>query len=413
MARLGVDSIDNPTHTQKDRVEGDLSTLKLFARLTVSLLCLAGVQSKLTGLNSEHPWGLESILDWEWGRKVRMYLVLPLPEPTSNSVKGLQPGQALGVPVSVRLTWRYPIRAFAKNLKTAKRRKGRQEKDKQGSLGRAGAKGQSKRRDNPAKHARAPTSEKYVTLRRIVEADWFQSGDHWLFFSFLVTMFFRPGIVEADWFQSGDQSVLRPILRPVDHFHQAVVAEDHEVACFCLRSMIVKAASNYRVGMARQVSAYSPLHDEQKKAYSPPWFHAGCKGKRRALRAAVQTGQPGHAREILQKLLHAKSPDVHAMLRQPQHMPRTPLAQPVALAGVGLSARSTTVPLGRNHNTEALLRHGEHNDWMPAPDEALEPTDIVMQKLVAEQIGKVNGRASTGIDCVADHFIKYAPVLRP
>eukprot|EP00983_Pelagomonas_calceolata_P045300 1139661-Pelagomonas_calceolata.AAC.4 len=48
---------------------------------------------------------------------------------------------------------------------------------------------------------------------------------------------------------------------------------------------------------------------------------------------------------------------------------------------------------------------------MPVPDEVAVPTDVVMQKLVAEQIGKVNGRASPGFDCVAAPFIKYATVL--
>eukprot|EP00983_Pelagomonas_calceolata_P002217 75087-Pelagomonas_calceolata.AAC.1 len=34
----GMGSVDSPTHTQKDCVEGDLSTLKLFAQFTVLLL---------------------------------------------------------------------------------------------------------------------------------------------------------------------------------------------------------------------------------------------------------------------------------------------------------------------------------------------------------------------------------------
>eukprot|EP00983_Pelagomonas_calceolata_P118261 1160490-Pelagomonas_calceolata.AAC.6 len=44
MAHLakGMGSIDNPTHTQEDCVESDLSTLKLFAQFAVLSLCLAG-----------------------------------------------------------------------------------------------------------------------------------------------------------------------------------------------------------------------------------------------------------------------------------------------------------------------------------------------------------------------------------
>eukprot|EP00983_Pelagomonas_calceolata_P072013 1151486-Pelagomonas_calceolata.AAC.3 len=112
------------------------------------------------------------------------------------------------------------------------------------------------------------------------------------------------------------------------------------------------------------------------------------------------------------------------------HTHHTPLAQPawasylsahfrphaaaqIACAGVGLTVRNMAVPLGRNHNTEALLRHGEENNWMPVPDEVAVPTDADMQRLVAEQIGEMNGRASPGFDCVAAPFIKYATVPRP
>eukprot|EP00983_Pelagomonas_calceolata_P064886 1148341-Pelagomonas_calceolata.AAC.1 len=96
------------------------------------------------------------------------------------------------------------------------------------------------------------------------------------------------------------------------------------------------------------------------------------------------------------------TPLQHAMLRQSKRTHHTPLAQPVwasyssahfcpdaaaqiARAGVGLSARDMAIPLGRNHNTEALLRL----DW------------------------EMNGRASPGFDCVAAPFTKYATVLRP
>eukprot|EP00983_Pelagomonas_calceolata_P012836 410361-Pelagomonas_calceolata.AAC.1 len=47
MTRLveGMGNIDSPTHTQKDCVESDLSTLKLFARLTVTVRCCCCVAS--------------------------------------------------------------------------------------------------------------------------------------------------------------------------------------------------------------------------------------------------------------------------------------------------------------------------------------------------------------------------------
>eukprot|EP00983_Pelagomonas_calceolata_P004622 150131-Pelagomonas_calceolata.AAC.1 len=44
----GMGSIDSPTHTPEDCVEGDISTLELFAQFTVLLLCLVGVVLLLT-----------------------------------------------------------------------------------------------------------------------------------------------------------------------------------------------------------------------------------------------------------------------------------------------------------------------------------------------------------------------------
>jgi hypothetical protein len=38
------------------------------------------------------------------------------------------------------------------------------------------------------------------------------------------------------------------------HFEQAMADRNHEVACDCLRSMIVQAAGDYRVDMACQVA---------------------------------------------------------------------------------------------------------------------------------------------------------------
>ena len=41
------------------------------------------------------------------------------------------------------------------------------------------------------------------------------------------------------------------------------------------------------------------------------------------------------------------------------------------------------------------------------------PSSDTMLALVAEQIGKLNGRASPGFDCLAASFIKNAVVVRP
>eukprot|EP00983_Pelagomonas_calceolata_P064887 1148341-Pelagomonas_calceolata.AAC.2 len=93
-------------------------------------------------------------------------------------------------------------------------------------------------------------------------------------------------------FRAAEQVNIAELPHITDHCYEhdfsTVAAEDHEAACLCLRSMIVQAASDYRVGMARQ-----------KGAHGPPWFDAACQEKRRALREAVQTGQPVHACEFV------------------------------------------------------------------------------------------------------------------
>eukprot|EP00983_Pelagomonas_calceolata_P102964 1158866-Pelagomonas_calceolata.AAC.11 len=80
---------------------------------------------------------------------------------------------------------------------------------------------------------------------------------------------------------------------------------------------------------------------------------------------------------------------------------------------VGYSVGEHGCASGRDHNTEALLRYGEQNVWLPAPDEVTAPKRAAMQGLVAEQIGKTNEHASLGFGCVAAPFIKYATVLCP
>ena len=61
--------------------------------------------------------------------------------------------------------------------------------------------------------------------------------------------------------------------------------------------------------------------------------------------------------------------------------------------GSGLSARDMAVLLGHTPPPpEALLQHGAQNDWMTAPDTIDPPSSDTMLALVAEQIGKMNGR---------------------
>jgi hypothetical protein len=44
-----------------------------------------------------------------------------------------------------------------------------------------------------------------------------------------------------------------------DQFAQALEERDHGKACFCLRSMNVHAASDFRVGMGKRISVCAPL----------------------------------------------------------------------------------------------------------------------------------------------------------
>ena len=238
-------------------------------------------------------------------------------------------------------------------------------------------------------------------------------------------------------------------------FEQALAKEDPvsacETACFCLRSMIVHAAGD--AGMAGLVSVCGPLRASRRGKHSPPWFDAACREKRRVFVEALRSGAPLHAREFVRRQykiqvrwskraytrrqrdvflgrLYSKDPDVHAMLRRSKRTQTTPVAQSVwdnylqahfrpreaaqlVRGGVALSARDMAVPLGRGRDVGALLRQRTQNNWMPEPDAVDAPSEEEMQGLVAEQIGKMNGRASPGFDCVAAPFIKYATVVRP
>jgi hypothetical protein len=85
-----------------------------------------------------------------------------------------------------------------------------------------------------------------------------------------------------------------------DQFAQALEERDYEKACFCRRSMIVHAASDFRVGMGKQISVCAPLCGKNK-VRDPPWFDAHCKEKRHLFRTAVQDGQAVHACKFAKK----------------------------------------------------------------------------------------------------------------
>ena len=163
-----------------------------------------------------------------------------------------------------------------------------------------------------------------------------------------------------------------------------------------------------------------------------------CKSAKKEYR--VQTRRAKRAYTKYQKVacldkLFNKKTELHDMLRQPKCTQPTPRTQPgwnaylyqhfrpPAARGVqprglgvgsGLSARDMTMPLGRIPPHKVLLQQGAQNDWMLAPDTIDPPSSDTMLALVcvAEQIGKMNGHASPGFDCVAAFFIKNAVVVR-
>jgi exonuclease III len=242
-----------------------------------------------------------------------------------------------------------------------------------------------------------------------------------------------------------------------EQFESAVEEADHEKACFCLRSMIVHAATDYRVGMSKSVSVCAPWRDGRIGSRYPPWFDAMCKEKMSNFRKAVQTGFAVHACQFARRQfrttarrakraytkrqkaeflgrLYSKDPGLHAMLRHPKRAQITSLAEPAWVAYLnehfrpsshqrlqrshhgrqGLSAREVAVPLGRNHPPpEVLFRQGACADWIPEPDSVPVPSLDSMRSLVADQIKKMNGSASPGFDEIAAPFIKGAVVLRP
>jgi hypothetical protein len=135
-----------------------------------------------------------------------------------------------------------------------------------------------------------------------------------------------------------------------DQFAQSLEEREYEKACFCLRSMIVHAASNFRVGMGKQISVCGPLCGKNR-VRDPPWFDAHCIEKRRLFRTAVQGGQAVHVCKSAKKeyrvqmrrakraytkyqkaafldKLFNKNPELHAMLRQPKYTQPMPLTQP-------------------------------------------------------------------------------------
>eukprot|EP00983_Pelagomonas_calceolata_P009672 313149-Pelagomonas_calceolata.AAC.1 len=176
--------------------------------------------------------------------------------------------------------------------------------------------------------------------------------------------------------------------------------------------------------MTGLVSVCGPLRASQRGARSPPWFDAACRGKRRVFMEALRTGQPLHAREFVRRQckiqvqwskraytwrqrdvflgrLYSEDPDVHAMLRRSKCTQAIPVALSVwdkylkahfqpREAGIWLFLWVVVVMLRLER------AQGTQNNWVPEPDAVAVPSEEEMQGLVAEQIGKMDGRASPG-----------------
>lgn len=84
-------------------------------------------------------------------------------------------------------------------------------------------------------------------------------------------------------------------------FDEAEKDKRVDVLAFCIRSLIVQAASSREVGMS--APARCPLMRERKRKgpLSPVWFDAECSEKRSAFRDAVKRGEAVHACQFLKK----------------------------------------------------------------------------------------------------------------
>eukprot|EP00983_Pelagomonas_calceolata_P049385 1141494-Pelagomonas_calceolata.AAC.3 len=114
------------------------------------------------------------------------------------------------------------------------------------------------------------------------------------------------------------------------------------------------------------------------------------------------------SRNVFLGRLYSEDPDAHAMLRRSKR-------SSIGSWGCGSVCKVYGCSFGLTQrcgrDVEALLRQGAQNNWMPEPDAVVVPSEEEIQGLVAEQIGKMNGRASPGFDCMAAPLIKYAAVV--
>ena len=241
-------------------------------------------------------------------------------------------------------------------------------------------------------------------------------------------------------------------------FDEAEAAGDADKLAFCVRSLIVQAASDRAVGMSSFSKCALMRAKKQKGPLSPVWFNDECRLKRKWFIEAVKRGEAKHAcmflrreskrcnrrakrrhqrqqRAVFLDRFYRKDPQVHAMLRKRKTSQVTPVAshewskhlhnhfrvQPTlpqqdrqrcaarSAGGSHLSGRDMAVPLGRNHAPpEVLLRRNAECGWVPQPDCLELPNTAVMEKLVGSHIQKLSAGSSPGLDGIPVPFFKYA-----
>ena len=138
----------------------------------------------------------------------------------------------------------------------------------------------------------------------------------------------------------------------LSQFAEAEEARDVDKLAFCVRSLIVQAASCRSVGMSAQARCAFKRERNRKGPLNPVWFNEECWEKRKAFIEAVKRGEARHACRFLKresascnrrmKRRHTrqlrnlfldrmfwKDPAVHALLRKHSKSNTTPVPAPV------------------------------------------------------------------------------------
>jgi len=228
-------------------------------------------------------------------------------------------------------------------------------------------------------------------------------------------------------------------------FDDAEKIEDVDKLAFCVRSLIVQAASSRSVGMSAHARCAFKRERKRKGPLNPVWFNEECWEKRKAFIEAVKRGEARHACRFLKRKsascnrrmkrwhtrqlrnlfldrLFQKDPAVHALLKRFNKSHPTPVPAPVwhdhlhrhfraerTFEETRPSARDMAVPLGRNHpSPEVLFKQGTQSGWTPKPDEFEILSYSMLEGMVGCQLKKLNAGSSSGFDAIPVPFLKYA-----